>query len=85
MGGRLIEFGAGDFKAKSLSKQPALPEHYPKLTRTVYNFEVQDNHTYYVGRLGIWVHNKGVLTEAEAVLVNGSQASRKFFKMGEQV
>lgn len=22
------------------------------------NIEVQDNHTYYVGQLGMWVHNK---------------------------
>ena len=28
-------------------------------TDTVYNFEVQDFHTYHVGRLGVWVHNDG--------------------------
>ena len=25
--------------------------------RTVYNFQVEDYHTYYVGENGIWVHN----------------------------
>jgi hypothetical protein len=27
------------------------------LKRKVYNFEVEDNHTYFVGELGVWVHN----------------------------
>ena len=26
-------------------------------TTTVYNFEVADNHTYFIGRAGAWVHN----------------------------
>ncbi len=30
---------------------------YPVKTRNVYNFEVADNHSYYVGKAGIWVHN----------------------------
>ena len=25
---------------------------------TVYNFEVADSHTYFVGKVGVWVHNK---------------------------
>jgi hypothetical protein len=25
--------------------------------QTVYNLEVEDFHTYYVGELGVWVHN----------------------------
>jgi hypothetical protein len=29
----------------------------PHLRLTVYNFEVEDNHTYYVGSAGVWVHN----------------------------
>lgn len=28
-------------------------------TETVYNFEVNDFHTYHIGRLGVWVHNDG--------------------------
>ena len=27
------------------------------LTETVYNFEVQDFHTYHIGKYGVWVHN----------------------------
>ncbi|MCL1624322.1 polymorphic toxin-type HINT domain-containing protein [Moraxella sp. Tifton1] len=29
----------------------------PNRTDTVYNIEVDDFHTYHVGRLGVWVHN----------------------------
>lgn len=28
-------------------------------TFTTYNFEVADHHTYFVGKQGVWVHNKG--------------------------
>ncbi len=31
--------------------------HLP-MRRTVYNFEVANTHTYFVGELGLWVHNK---------------------------
>jgi hypothetical protein len=37
----------------------------------VYNFEVEDFHTYYVGELGLWVHNK---CEAETVKVPSLEA-----------
>ncbi|EGE24746.1 hypothetical protein EA1_07012, partial [Moraxella catarrhalis O35E] len=30
-------------------------------TDTVYNFEVQDFHTYHIGEYGVWVHNAGVV------------------------
>ena len=33
--------------------QFALPNH----TETVYNFEVDDFHTYHIGEFGVWVHN----------------------------
>ncbi|ARE66042.1 hypothetical protein D6D92_08905 [Moraxella catarrhalis] len=33
--------------------QYLLPNH----TDTVYNFEVQDFHTYHIGEYGVWVHN----------------------------
>ncbi|WP_080574683.1 polymorphic toxin-type HINT domain-containing protein [Moraxella catarrhalis] len=35
--------------------QYLLPNH----TETVYNFEVQDFHTYHIGEYGVWVHNDG--------------------------
>ena len=35
-----------------------IEENY--LKATVYNWEVADFHTYYVGETGIWVHNKSV-------------------------
>ena len=31
---------------------------YPMLTRKVHNIEVEDHHTYFVGELGVWVHNQ---------------------------
>ena len=37
---------------------------FPVKTRKVYNFEVEDFHTYYVGKAGIWVHHtNGYLTQ----------------------
>ena len=36
----------------------AKPEHL--YTTTVYNLEVEDFHTYYVGKAGVWVHNKSL-------------------------
>ena len=41
------------------------PEHL--YTTTVYNLEVEDFHTYYVGEAGVWVHNKNIsrVTAAE--------------------
>ena len=32
-----------------------------RYTTTVYNFEVEDWHTYFVGRMGVWVHNTNCL------------------------
>ena len=29
----------------------------PNRTLTTYNFEVSEHHTYFVGRMGVWVHN----------------------------
>jgi hypothetical protein len=48
------------------------------MVRTVYNFEVEDNHTYYVGQVGLWVHNKNVpvVVTNEATLLNGSEPGR---------
>lgn len=44
-------------------------EYKTPMLATVYNIEVQDNHTYYVGELGIWVHNKTVDPLENIVLV----------------
>lgn len=33
---------------------------------TVYNIEVEDFHTYYVGKAGVWVHNKNIQTATAA-------------------
>lgn len=38
---------------------------YPVFIRTLYGFAVQDNHTYYVGELGLWVHDKAWRTAVE--------------------
>jgi hypothetical protein len=37
------------------------PEHL--FRTTVYNIEVEDFHTYYVGKAGMWVHNKNLKTQ----------------------
>jgi hypothetical protein len=34
---------------------------WTKRTTTVYNFEVEGFHTYFVGKAGLWVHNNSVL------------------------
>ena len=37
-----------------------------RLKRTVYNIEVENTHTYFVGERGVWVHNKSVQLHGEA-------------------
>jgi hypothetical protein len=39
---------------------------------TVYNFEVEDNHTYFVGDAGVWAHNDNC-GEAEGTVKDGDQ------------
>ena len=34
-------------------------EAAPGESFTTYNFEVEQDHTYLVGKLGVWVHNSG--------------------------
>lgn len=41
----------------------------PNLKVTVYNLEVEDYHTYYVGAVGIWVHNANC---SGVALLNGT-------------
>lgn len=45
-------------------------------TDTVYNFEVQDFHTYHIGEIGVWVHNADCcgLDVTESVTVSGGRA-----------
>jgi Pretoxin HINT domain len=45
----------------------------PQLRLTVYNFEVGDNHTYYVGSAGVWVHNDDCSGNS---MRNGARAAR---------
>ncbi len=33
-------------------------------TATVYKFEVADNHTYFIGRAGIWVHDNSLINQS---------------------
>lgn len=42
----------------------------------VYNFEVEDNHTYFVGKQGIWVHNDPADVE-HAIEVNRQREARE--------
>ncbi len=63
-GGYSVELVAGELKVEGRSNAPELVLNddgtaYRNITRTVYNFEVHDNHTYYVGESGLWAHNKG--------------------------
>ena len=47
------------FQFKTIkSAKRAKPEHIFKAT--VYNIEVEDFHTCYVGEVGVWVHNKNI-------------------------
>ncbi|MDP1609990.1 MAG: polymorphic toxin-type HINT domain-containing protein [Sulfuritalea sp.] len=44
---------------EELGKIPHLEDGNDALFKTrVYNIEVEDFHTYYIGELGVWVHNK---------------------------
>ena len=50
------------------------PNAHYEIPMTVYNIEVQDNHTYYVGTLGLWVHNKNyteVLSSEQMTTLTG--------------
>jgi hypothetical protein len=54
--GNIVDFreGLASMGAESVS---AAVSTYDIFTRTVYNIEVEEFHTYYVGELGVWVHN----------------------------
>jgi hypothetical protein len=58
-----FEHNFGDGPATARSGVPRDDDIFfssePQFRLTVYNFEVEDNHTYYVGSAGVWVHNDG--------------------------
>ena len=62
--GVLIDFSAYDFVVSEIDR-PFRFEHegddFAYHGSLVYNIEVEDFHTYYVGELGIWVHNKSTI------------------------
>ncbi|MBC3936114.1 hypothetical protein H8K47_12135 [Undibacterium sp. CY7W] len=45
------------YKQLALEEAEKSEENYPYLKLPVCNLEVEDFHTYYVGKIGIWVHN----------------------------
>ncbi|WP_409371729.1 polymorphic toxin-type HINT domain-containing protein [Psychrobacter lutiphocae] len=53
-------------------------------TDTVYNFEVDEFHTYHIGEFGVWVHNSCYTylknTEIPKFTVNSTQLGRKLGK-----
>ncbi|MDE7251361.1 MAG: hypothetical protein K2O32_00250 [Acetatifactor sp.] len=56
---RLLDGGTGEVEA-------VIVEHLDEPVK-VYNFEVEDWHTYYVAELGVLVHNKGCIQEFDVL------------------
>lgn len=54
-GGYLAHFWPGPLKIGHIHGSPKSGAQLPCMPRTVYNLEVQDNHTYYVGAMGMLV------------------------------
>lgn len=52
---------------------------------TVYNLEVEDFHTYYVGDIGVWAHNKNLSLKAGVggMAPTDALAARPFYSKGE--
>ena len=48
---------------------------------TVYNFQVEDFHTYYVGENGVWVHNKCTPEQVRQNYVDGEKAELKQYEL----
>lgn len=55
----------------------------PELKTTVYNFEVEDFHTYFVGAHGVWVHND--CTPTEIPLVRSTPNATPFTKYAPKI
>lgn len=49
---------------------------------TVYNFTVDDFHSYFVGDVGIWVHNTGYVETGTAITLVNPVAGAAFFLLG---
>ena len=80
----LIDLHARPLMGKFVDYSPQFGGSMPQVQITVYNFEVQDNHTYYVGEIGLWVHNKNtrlkVLDEKQAeLLIKGENPGEVFY------
>ncbi len=64
------------------SASRAKPEHLFKTT--VYNIEVEDFHTYYVGDFGVWVHNKNFqVMNGGPALTKALSSTKVFWSRGE--
>lgn len=72
------------FKTVKSAKR-AKPEHLFKAR--VYNIEVEDFHTYYVGEVGVWVHNKNIAVKPEVggEPLSAALAARPFYSRGEML
>ena len=56
-------------------------------TDTVYNFEVQEFHTYHIGEYGVWVHNDGccgvALSTLESYVEKSARGMGKLHRVNE--
>ncbi len=56
-GGWIVDLHARPIKAEFVERAPCLENNSPRVLVPIYHLEVQDNHTYYVGRAGLWAHD----------------------------
>jgi hypothetical protein len=52
------DYDYSDYDTESEMSVVNLSEGHLPMRRKVYNLKVADTHTYFVGKLGLWVHNK---------------------------
>lgn len=57
-GGAIVDMAPSPLSPEDVEIPPIAQGNSPRVLVTVYNIEVQDNATYYVGRSGLWVHHK---------------------------
>ncbi|WP_279638187.1 polymorphic toxin-type HINT domain-containing protein [Leptospira kemamanensis] len=50
---------------------------------TVYNFEVDEYHTYFVGEVGVWVHNADYLEKIKNFVNKGEYESDEILRLNE--
>lgn len=63
-----MDFGPSDFLGEgTFNERNELEETIEEWAYKceVYNFEVEDSHTYYVGELGVWVHNTNCFEDSD--------------------